>query len=59
MNTPDQSRALALYVNKYYEQRPTVAAGGWAALSPEQQAEAAAMFEARWGRPMEDVPGMG
>jgi hypothetical protein len=53
MMTADQSRALALYVNKYPKQRPAVAENGWNALTPEQQAETTAMFEERYHRPMD------
>jgi hypothetical protein len=52
--TPDRSRAAALYVNKYPWDRPRVASGGWDALTPEEQAEAAEMFREEWGREMEE-----
>jgi len=53
MMTPDQSRALALYVNKHPQERPRVVSLGWNALAPAEKIEAAQMFEKAWSRPMD------
>jgi len=52
MTTPDQSRALAIYVNKYPERRPEVVATWWDGLTSDQQMEAEQMFVEEWGRDM-------
>ncbi len=51
--SPDESRALGLFVRQHQDRRVAVIDGGWAALTPDEAEWAEAAFADHWGRPVE------
>ena len=51
--SPDESRALGLFVRQHQDRRVAVIDGGWAALTPDEAAWTEAAFADHWGRPVE------